>query len=357
MLELSTLNPRRHHTPVVRAQALSHLRFVRPNVQDAERFFRDFGLETVHVDEQRLFLRARGPEPFCIAVEAGEQAGFLGLGLRVGSLEDLRALQERTGAQPEPLDAPGGGQMLRLVDPSGFRVEVVCDQAMAAPRHHRQALPINLGGSAPARIDAPQRPPSGPSEILRLGHVVLEVAAFQATCAWYTELFGLLPSDVQVLPDGSPVVVFLRVDRGAQPTDHHTLAIAQGIAPRYGHSAFETIDLDAVALGGRFLAERGWTRAWGVGRHVLGSQIFDYFRDGSGHLFEHYCDGDMFASDVPMGVHPASREAMAQWGPAMPKSFTRPQPSVALFKEVVTNVLTTPDLDLRKLLTIARIFG
>ena len=53
---------------------------------------------------------------------------------------------------------------------------------------------------------------------------------------------------------------------------------------------------------------------WGIGRHILGSQIFDYWQDPWGDKHEHYCDGDLFTADEPTGVHAVSREAMAQWG-------------------------------------------
>lgn len=35
--------------------------------------------------------------------------------------------------------------------------------------------------------------------------------------------------------------------------------------------------MDTETLGHNWLAKKGWTNCWGVGRHVLGSQIFDYW--------------------------------------------------------------------------------
>lgn len=43
------------------------------------------------------------------------------------------------------------------------------------------------------------------------------------------------------------------------------------------HSSFETNDFDTQALGHDYLRSKGWTNCWGLGRHVLGSQIFDYW--------------------------------------------------------------------------------
>ena len=36
---------------------------------------------------------------------------------------------------------------------------------------------------------------------------------------------------------------------------------------------------------------------WGIGRHVLGSQLFDYWFDPDGFEYEHYTDGDVFTAD------------------------------------------------------------
>jgi glyoxalase/bleomycin resistance protein/dioxygenase superfamily protein len=193
--------------------------------------------------------------------------------------------------------------------------------------------------------------------VLRLGHVVLEVVDFQATCAWYTQHLGFIPSDVQVMPDGSPAVAFMRLDLGATPADHHTLAIGQALAPGHSHSAFEVVDADALGMGQRVLQEKGWRHAWGIGRHVLGSQLFDYWQDPWGDKHERYCDGDAFTAEQPMGVHPVSRAAMSQWGEPMPRSFTRPRFTPAVMLAALRNVRRGPDLTLRKLVALARVFG
>jgi catechol 2,3-dioxygenase-like lactoylglutathione lyase family enzyme len=224
----------------------------------------------------------------------------------------------------------------------------------ALPR--RGPLAFNQTGKA-ARVNEGQRPDVAPPEVLRLGHVVLEVAQFQRASAWYTSYLGFVPSDVQVLPDGSPAVVFMRLDLGETPADHHTLALAQSFLDTYGHSAYELVDADALGMGQRVLREAGYKHAWGIGRHMLGSQLFDYWCDPWGEKHEHYCDGDVFTADAPMGVHPVSRAAMSQWGPPMPASFTRPALTPASLISLARNLRQSPDLSLHKLRTLAKIFG
>ncbi|GAB3090540.1 VOC family protein [Lysobacter terrae] len=356
-MRLTTEQPNRHPSPTTRATALAYLIFERPDLDEAERFLTDFGLRRAERYDDMLFLRGTDASPFCYVVRRADKPGFAGFGLRVETQEDLQALSRLEGAgEIEPMDWPGGGLRVRLTDPSGFRVDAIHGQAMVQALPHRAMLRFN-STDAVERINGTQRPPVAPPEVVRLGHVVMELADYQATCAWYTQHFGFIPSDVQVLPDGSPAVAFMRLDLGDTPADHHTLALAQGFAPKYSHSAFELIDADAVGMGQRVLRERGWKHAWGIGRHILGSQIFDYWQDPWGAKHEHYCDGDLFTADEPTGLHAVSREAMSQWGQVMPGSFTRPELTFSSLVAIVRNLRRSPDLSLTKLRTLAKIFG
>lgn len=356
-MQLTTPQPARHPNPTAKAAALSYLIFNRPDLVKAEKFLNDFGLRTVSRSEDQLFLRGTGAEPFCYVVRRAPKARFVGFGLRMNRIEDLHALADVPGASSvEVSDWPGGGHRVRLVDPSGFRVDAVCDQTPSPTLQHRPSLPLN-SVDAVVRINGTQRPPEEPPEVIKLGHLVLELADFQKTCGWYTQHFGFIPSDVQVLPDGSPAVAFMRLDLGATPADHHTLALAQGFAPLYSHSAYELIDADAVGMGQRVLRDKGWTHAWGMGRHILGSQIFDYWQDPWGHKHEHYCDGDLFTHEVPAGVHAVSREAMSQWGQVMPRSFTKPKFTPSSIVALIGSLRHSPDVTVGKLKTLAKLFA
>lgn len=357
MVQLMTPQPARHPSPTVKARRLAYLIFERPDLDKAERFLTDFGLQVAQRSLQEVYLRAADTSPFCYQVRRAERERFVGFGLEVASHEDLLALAKLPGAGAvEAAPYPGGGERVVLIDPSGFSIEAIHGQASVAPLPHRPQLPLNYDEQH-RRINGTQRPPVTAPEVLRLGHIVLEAADFQATCGWYTQHFGFIPSDVQVLPDGAPAVVFMRLDLGDTPADHHTLAMAQGFMPAYSHSAYELVDADAVGMGQRVMRERGWHHAWGIGRHILGSQIFDYWSDPWGSKHEHYCDGDVFTADAPMGVHPVSREGMAQWGQAMPASFTRPALDAATLAGLVRSLRRSPDVTLKKMLTLAKLFG
>ncbi len=154
---------------------------------------------------------------------------------------------------------------------------------------------------------------------------MLGTTRFSAALDWYLGTLGLIVSDFLHL-DGQrergPAMAFIRCDRGSVPSDHHTLAMALQPRTGYLHSAYQVTDLDEVAASGEYLRERGYRHAWGIGRHIQGSQIFDYWRDTDRLMFEHYADGDVFDSTAEPGWAPLSVSGLAQWGPRATAEFT-----------------------------------
>jgi catechol 2,3-dioxygenase-like lactoylglutathione lyase family enzyme len=158
--------------------------------------------------------------------------------------------------------------------------------------------------------------------VLRLGHVALKVRDVAASSAWYVERFGLRVSDSihEVDPD-LPVTAFLRCDLGPQHADHHVIALAASLDVKPHHVSFEVQGLDEVGAGGKWMEMQGYRRLWGVGRHLLGGQIFDYWRDPYGNNVEHYADGDVFDADQPTRRYEQSLDTLYQWGPPLPADF------------------------------------
>jgi hypothetical protein len=72
-------------------------------------------------------------------------------------------------------------------------------------------------------------------------------------------------------------------------------------------------------VGHNWLASKGYRSVWGVGRHILGSQIFDYWRDPSGFTIEHYTDGDLV--NVNNETKRSRAGPLSVWGPEIPKDF------------------------------------
>ena len=154
---------------------------------------------------------------------------------------------------------------------------------------------------------------------------MLGTTRFGAALDWYLDTLGLIVSDFLYLDgqrDRGPAMAFIRCDLGTVPADHHTLAMILQPRTGYVHSAYQLTDLDEVAASGAYLRERGYRHAWGLGRHIQGSQIFDYWRDPDRLMFEHYTDGDMFDAAMEPGWAPLSASGLAQWGPKATAEFT-----------------------------------
>ena len=150
---------------------------------------------------------------------------------------------------------------------------------------------------------------------MRLGHVVIGVSDFKESNKFYKSNFGFLDSDVCYEGDKENVILaFNRVDRGKEYVDHHTLLTAPTGKPELGHIAFEVQDINAIYLGHEHLHSKGYDHSWGVGRHILGSQIFDYWFDPFGNRVEHWTDGDLLNNSSPTGLHPYSSRFATQWG-------------------------------------------
>ena len=208
--------------------------------------------------------------------------------------------------------------MVRLTDPDGFIVEAVYGQQSAARLPTPEPALWNQAGTI-ARTGKERRIPQGPSHILRLGHVVLGVSDFRRSEAWYKERFGLITSDeIQPAPDMA-IGAFLRCDRGETPSDHHTLFLLQMPGPAgFMHAAFEVLDVDDLMAGREHLLVKQAEAVWGVGRHKLGSQEFDYWRDPWGHELEHWTDGDQFRASDGSRVATLPDLLGVQWGMPMP---------------------------------------
>jgi hypothetical protein len=346
--------------PTIKVVDVAYVRFAKPDLAAVARFGADFGLLPAVETADALYLRGYGGDHHCYVAERGAAPAFLGFGLVAAAASDLERLAALPGAGPvESVREPGGGRRVRLTAPNGVLVDVVHGQERVTPTPMRPPLLVNSAVSAPRR-NAAQRAPSGAAQVKRLGHVVLQTRQHARVLSWLLRTFGLIVSDYQVLPQApetGPVIAFLRCDLGATPADHHSLALAAGFAESFEHAAFEVQDLDAVALGGEHLRRQGWTRAWGVGRHILGSQLFDYWRDPDGTLLEHYADGDLFDASVPTASSPFSRHGLSQWGPPLPADFidTSMTPRKAL--QIVSALTGNSDFSLRKLVGMAKAMG
>lgn len=306
-----------------RAVSLAFLRWQKRRLAPTERFWRDFGFHIVSATPKRLIARGAGPSP-CIAVaEAGADDRFLGAAFEMAADTDLQRYVEELGARWLPASLlPAGGRGVEVIDPSGRPLWLLQQLPVVAPLPLREPLtPLTNTALHRPRINRLVRTPIEPARVVRLGHLVLQTLDFAAMADWYLRVLGLIPTDVQYLADGSPALAFCRLDLGDQPADHHTLVIVGGIEDKIEHSAYEVLDLDALGQGQQVLRAQGHRPMWGIGRHLLGSQLFDYWYDPEGFEYEHYTDGDLFTADAETCYSPLEFGGIWAWGADAPASM------------------------------------
>ena len=355
-------HPGRSRSPLIKVRDLAWLEFEKPDLVRAEAFARAFGFTTVLHTADELELRGTDPGSPCVIIRRGPRSRFVGTAFAADDRADVERLASATGARPRTLPERLGGVAVDLTDPNGIPVRVVAGTNEPAGLPAQQPHTFNFGHEL-RRTNATQRPPREPARVQRLGHVVLQSTKYIETLNWYLDHIGLIVSDFMYYPgqrDRGPAMSFIRCDRGSTPADHHTLALALGPSNRYVHSAYQVCDLDAIAAGGEYLRELGYHRSWGIGRHIQGSQIFDYWRDPDGFLVEHFSDGDMFDNTLEPGWAPFTASGLAQWGPPATKDFLGVTPSreaVHELRSMLAAIRDDNEFDitrLRGLLKVAR---
>lgn len=301
--------------PIINVNDVAFPRFQAPDLDEMEAFGHSFGMHTVARTPDALYLRGTDPDHHVHVTHLGEPA-FLGLAFEA-TRADLDALAATTGATVEPTGEPGGGFVVHLHDPDGRIVDVVAGIEAHEPIAIAPHAPHNTGAER-NRVDELQRVPLGASRVRRFGHAAIKTANLAVASAWYADTLGLLISDDLFIeePD-APIGRFMRCNRGDRPADHHSLLIIETGEVKLGHCAWEVADFDDLMAGHDHLLGDDRRHYWGIGRHVLGGQVFDYWKDPLGFTVEHWTDSDLLTADTAPGLRNLF-EPINQWGPNPP---------------------------------------
>lgn len=262
-----------------------------------------WGLWRVPVDGESVYLRGTGPEHHILAIHPGSETTVRGyrLGLADRAAVDGAAgeLRSRPGthivAGPGPLDSPGGGYGLRIVDPDGREIELSAEVAQAG------------AGSATTSGDPPIRP-------AKVSHVVLNSPNADGYLRLLIEALGFR------VADETEHMVFLKCN-----LDHHSVAIARAPHASLNHVAYEVPTVEDVLAGIEHMAAHGFETLWGPGRHPQGMNAFGYFLAPNGQVVEYTAEVEQIPDDelAPRFWVPEDYEVYDDWADA---SSLRPTP-------------------------------
>lgn len=345
----------RSENPVVKVNRLAYMRFGRKDLDKAIGFFKDFGLTLDSQLGDIAYLRSIEKASHAIILQQSSNE-YSVTGFAVNSFQDLEKLATKRQVKIQSRDDALGGHYVQLLDPDNNLVEVNygLNQLTAIP-HYQADVQANTP-TQKSRFNDVVRPKLAPPPIARLGHTVLAVRKFADSLHWYQDTLGFIASDFQLLEGHTiPTVGFLRCDQGDIPTDHHTLALGSAVGVGHEHTAFEVTDIDLIAMGQKWLKHKNHQHSWGIGRHILGSQIFNYWRDPWGFQFEHYCDGDMFDSQVATEYCGFSGDSISQWGPKITKDMLGVKPGIGLLIKVFKHLFSKTDLNMKRLISLIKV--
>ncbi len=314
---------------MIKLEDIAHVAYHAKDLATTSAFLADFGLVPVSQSDDALYSKGSGAQPYVhVALPGnGGKSGMAYVAFEVASVDELERAAAIPGASAvEKIDGPAAGLRVRLRDPDGFAIHLVHwigEAGSSAVSVQPPACTAQTNTpTAKSRLGATRRPPRGPAPVFRLGHVLLHVHDLMATDAWYTRHLGLRLSDGLTDEGGKRMVAgFYRLSKADQYVDHHAIGFVEAPAALAGtahHASFEVESFDAISAGHHWLGSQGWKPRWGVGRHVLGSQVFDYWHDPAGNLVEHYADGDVFNESTPAGFYPNSIDMLASWAPPYP---------------------------------------
>lgn len=344
----------RSDSALIKVQSLAYMVVQRPNIEEAAQFFVNFGLLIDHRSRGKIFLRGKSCESHIIILEKGK-AAITRLGFTASESDVQKLAKHKKLSIQHRLNDCMGGSYVSLNDPDGVCLEINHGiNKLTALNEEAPLSEWNAVGDI-KRVNDTVRNTIEPRVVEKLGHTLWGASYIKKTVHWYQDTLGLIVSDFQLLKgDTLPNVAFMRCDCGDQASDHHSIGF--GIMPEVGHNhtAFEMNSFEDIAIANKWLSTKHYRSVWGIGRHILGSQIFDYWRDPHGDMFEHYADGDLFTSDLKTGYHYFNKYAQHQWGPDMSEEFKGTTRPIKIGMGILKRLFSRDDLKISRLLKLLK---
>ena len=293
------------------AHSLDHYTLEVPDLAVAETFYDAFGLD-VKAEGRGLGIYAAGNSHCWGSFLEGpkKKLHHLSFGAFEDDMPRFRARLEEL--RIERLDPPPGYESngIWFRDNEGVLVEIKVAEKVSPN------VKTTFGESGgPAGIaNAPMRKTLKKVRPRRLSHVLMFRKDVMESVKFYNRVLGLRLSD-----HSGGRIAFMHAIHGS---DHHLVAMAQSEGPGFHHSSWDVGSINDIGNGAMQMLDKGYSKGWGLGRHVIGSNYFHYVRDPWGSFSEFSADIDY----IPVvqdwqATDYAPEDMLSVWGPEMPAEF------------------------------------
>lgn len=291
--------------------SLDHFHFVVPDLAVAQNFYTEFGLDVAQRGNTLTLGTFGHPHTWgSIGEGARKKHSYLSFGAFEDDIDGFARRLQEMGIRR--LDPPPGmpSNGIWFHDHDGNLVEI-----KVAPKTSPDE-PSNFGIRTRDANNrgAPFRSTIKPTRPRRLAHILMFTRDVRKAIEFYTRVLGMRLSD-----HSGDNIAFLH---GIHGSDHHMVAFARSNAPGHHHFSWDVGTVDEIGEGAMHMLDKGFSRGWGLGRHVLGSNFFHYVQDPWGSFSEYSADIDYVPADRdwPSGDHPGE-DSFYAWGPNVPEDF------------------------------------
>ncbi|MFH1989944.1 MAG: VOC family protein [Pseudomonadota bacterium] len=291
--------------------SINHFALALPDLNEAEKFMLAYGLR-VERRGAELHVRASASEHVWLKVVAGPKKSFefLSLGCYAEDFDQIcQQILDAGGVVTAPHSA-GSPEGFWFKDPDGTLLHL-----RIAPKMMPDSKAEMEDGNVPAGIQGAAFRSTmqkvGPS---RLAHMLLFTPDVLRAVAFYEKGLG-----VKVADSSKDIVAFTYARHGC---DHHLIAFLKSSGRGIHHSSWDMPGVEKLGIGSSQMRKEGYTHQWGVGRHVLGSNYFNYVQDSFGKWWEYNCHIDYIPAGMPWdGGDHDPENALYLWGPDLPSNF------------------------------------
>ncbi len=290
--------------------SMDHVSIEVPDLEAARRFYHGFGLRVVESGGGLdIFTQVHAHRWLRFVEGPGKRLMHVSFGAYARDMPRFAAHLAALGIErlaPPPGMADDG---IWLRDPDGTLLEIkVAEKSSPGEKTRAEFI------SAPANLRAmPTRDQMPVAVPRRLSHILLFASDIPRAIDFYCRVLGLR------LSDEAGVVAFLH---GVHGSDHHLVAFAQSGGPGLHHVSWDVASVQDIGVGAARMADLGFSRGWGFGRHVLGSNYFHYVRDPWGSYSEYSCDIDFISADHDwQAMSHTPENGFYLWGPVPPEDF------------------------------------